>query len=162
VQGRRKPCCSAWGVGGTRRNTTRNVVKDLGENDLYYFVPLFRHFRRIDTGRGENKQRPDTQLRIRAFCPGIFAFLAVFRVVENKSPAPSHLFLLERGVYRAKMAERRNKTTYSHSPQRVNCVPRAVAPRSVLDLAGTKASPKRRKVLELELQFPLEQKSSSG
>ena len=24
-------------------------------------------------------QRPDTQLRIRAFCPGIFAFLAVFR-----------------------------------------------------------------------------------
>ena len=26
-------------------------------------------------------QRPDTQLRIRAFCPGIFAFLAVFRVV---------------------------------------------------------------------------------
>jgi len=37
-----------------------------------------------------------------------------------------------------------------------------VAPRSVLDLAGTKASPKRRKVLELELQFPLEQKSSSG
>src|SRR5271165_6457652 len=26
-------------------------------------------------------QRPYTQLRIRAFCPGIFAFLAVFRVV---------------------------------------------------------------------------------
>ena len=26
-------------------------------------------------------QRPDTQLRIRAFCPGIFAFLAVFRGV---------------------------------------------------------------------------------
>jgi len=33
---------------------------------------------------GEKKQRPDTQLRIRAFCPGIFAFLAVFRVVEKK------------------------------------------------------------------------------
>jgi len=32
----------------------------------------------------EKKQRPYTQLRIRAFCPGIFAFLAVFRVVEKK------------------------------------------------------------------------------
>ena len=30
------------------------------------------------------KQRPDTQLRIRDFCPGIFAFLAVFRVVVKK------------------------------------------------------------------------------
>lgn len=109
------------------------MVKDLGENDLYYSVPPFRHFRRIDTG--EEKM---------------------------KAPPPHIFFFLERGVYRAKMAERRNKTTYSHSPQRVNCVPRAVAPRSMLDLAGTKASPKRRKVLELELQFPLEHKSSSG
>src|SRR5271157_3535215 len=30
-----------------------------------------------------SNQRPDTQLRIRAFCPGIFAFLAVFRVVVS-------------------------------------------------------------------------------
>ena len=30
------------------------------------------------------KQRPYTQLRIRAFCPEIFAFLAVFRVVVVK------------------------------------------------------------------------------
>src|SRR5208283_4441825 len=31
----------------------------------------------------QENQRPNTQLRIRAFCPGTFAFLAVFRVVEE-------------------------------------------------------------------------------
>ena len=30
-----------------------------------------------------DNQRPNTQLRIRAFCPGTFAFLAVFRVVVD-------------------------------------------------------------------------------
>jgi len=38
-------------------------------------------------GRARKNQRPDTQLRIRAFCPGISAFLADFRVVGKNASA---------------------------------------------------------------------------
>ena len=37
------------------------------------------------------EQRPDTQLRIRAFCPGIFAFLAEFRGVEKNRESVDEL-----------------------------------------------------------------------
>jgi len=40
--------------------------------------------------RTEKKQRSDTELRIRAFCPGIFAFLAAFRAIEKKGQSSCH------------------------------------------------------------------------
>ncbi|MGZ3381912.1 MAG: hypothetical protein ACXVBB_16840, partial [Isosphaeraceae bacterium] len=47
----------------------------------------FPNYGSADGGQGGYyNQRPNTQLRIRAFCPGTFAFLAVFRVVDNKRP----------------------------------------------------------------------------
>jgi X-X-X-Leu-X-X-Gly heptad repeat protein len=44
---------------------------------------------------GKKKQRSDTQLRTQAFCPGIFAFLAVFRVVEKKNEVADVLHNLQ-------------------------------------------------------------------
>src|SRR5271157_2592150 len=67
------------------------VQKTLYASNLQSFIEIQPRISRLHCcGRttlpdSEKLQRSDTQLRIRAFCPGIFAFLAVFRVVEKLS-----------------------------------------------------------------------------
>ena len=71
----------------------QSLLSDHSEYAIKNFCS--KHLGECNGGRGATRQsggrqspspkifqRPDTQLRIRGFCPGIFAFLAVFRVVE--------------------------------------------------------------------------------
>ena len=60
----------------------------IDSSEAYHRASVFRTQKSVPQSLYQRNQRPDTQLRIRAFCPGIFAFLAVFRVVERNRGGP--------------------------------------------------------------------------